>query len=99
MNAHIKIYYGRAAEIDTLSSQGRCGSLVLNLAPRPSKQQMVAFQYLGSDSKTISEGSQISQDFFPFLPLGLPYLKGFTSLKLRSQYRELWKKKRSYVKR
>lgn len=79
--------------MDILSSQGRCGAPVLNLAPHPFKQQMVAFQYLGSDSKTISEGSQISQAFFPFLSLGLPYLKDFTWLKLSSQHSELWKKK------
>lgn len=40
--------------MDIFSSQGRCGTPILNLAPHPSKQQMVAFQYLGSDSKTVS---------------------------------------------
>lgn len=40
--------------MDILSSQGRCGAPILNLAPHPSQQQMVAFQYLGDDSKTAS---------------------------------------------
>lgn len=39
--------------MDMLSSQGRCAAPVLNLA-HPSKQQMVVFQYLGDDSKTVS---------------------------------------------
>lgn len=72
--------------MDILSSKADVAP-VLNLAPHPSKQQMVAFQYLGNDSKT--EGSQISKAFFPFLSLGLPYLKDFTSLKLSQQHREL----------
>lgn len=52
--------------MDTLSSQGRCGTLILSLAPHPSKQQTVAFQCLGSDSKTISEGSKFHRASFRF---------------------------------
>ena len=76
--------------MDILSSQGRCGTPILILAPHPSKQQMVAFQYLGGDSKTASlKTPKFLSQAFPFLSLGLPYLKDFTSLKLSSQYREI----------
>lgn len=91
MNAYIKILLWVTAEMDILSSQGRCDAPVLNLAPHPSKQQMVAFHYLGNESKTVSLKVPKFLSIF-IIRVALPQRFHFTKANNRGNF-----EKRSYV--